>query len=110
METRRQKWGRTPKPDSEKRRNVVNVWLTDDELAELEQRRGKMRRGAYVRACYQKHVPPEIPEINRQAWTELSRAASNLNQIARKLNNKTKAEDLEKALDAFRDALIGAKP
>ena len=50
-----------------------------------------------------------IPEVNRQAWVELSRSASNLNQIAKKLNEGDQAdiEQIRKELAAFRAALIG---
>lgn len=111
METRKRRFGRQPKPETDLHRNVVNVWLTDDELADLERKRGKMRRGAYLRACYLNRVPPLIPELNREAWTELSRAASNLNQIAKALHEEVPdIENVRQSLDAFRRALIGAKP
>jgi hypothetical protein len=52
-----------------------------------------------------------IPEINRKAYSELSRSASNLNQIARKLNQRGKVEiqEIYNALQSFRVALMGMK-
>jgi DNA invertase Pin-like site-specific DNA recombinase len=52
-----------------------------------------------------------VPEINRQAYAELSRSASNLNQIARRLNQKGKVEieEIYKALQGFRLSLLGIK-
>jgi tRNA U34 5-carboxymethylaminomethyl modifying GTPase MnmE/TrmE len=56
-----------------------------------------------------------VPELNRQAWVELSRAASNLNQIAHHLNltelkgkRVVNINEINKALIDFRNKLIGA--
>jgi hypothetical protein len=51
-----------------------------------------------------------IPELNRQAYSELSRAAANLNQVARSINSgdHLSIEHIEETLRAFRMALIGA--
>ncbi len=53
--------------------------------------------------------PSVVPELNRKAYTELARSASNLNQIARKLNagDKVEAEAIMKELQAFRLKLLG---
>ena len=55
-------------------------------------------------------LPPMIPAVNQQAWVALSRSASNLNQIAKKLNEGDQAdfEEVREVLAAFRAALIGA--
>ncbi|EXF94318.1 hypothetical protein HK44_002150 [Pseudomonas fluorescens HK44] len=50
-----------------------------------------------------------VPELNLQAYSELARAAANLNQIARQLNIDSDPFDfdqLRKELHAFRMALI----
>lgn len=80
-----------------------------------------MSRGEYLR-CAALGVPPsEIPELNREAWVSLSRAAGNLNQLAKRLAVLFSIENdggildalglvdtVKSELDEFRDALIGA--
>ncbi|MGQ7019987.1 plasmid mobilization protein [Vibrio cholerae] len=80
-----------PKPldAKDKRTHTVSVRLNEAELEQLDSERAerKMQRGAYLRSAFLNQVPPVVPEINRQAWFELSKAAANLNQIAKALNH-----------------------
>ncbi|MNO01967.1 hypothetical protein D3C81_2222460 [compost metagenome] len=50
----------------------------------------------------------KVPEINLQAYAELARAAANLNQIAKAMNEGAPLElqQIQEALHAFRLALI----
>lgn len=52
----------------------------------------------------------KIPELNVSAWVALSRSASNLNQIAHKLNmgKNVGIEEIRLELGNFRRSLIGA--
>jgi hypothetical protein len=86
--TRRRRFGPAPLDATDKRVHTVSARLNGDELALLDARRGplRMRRGEYLRAAAFGKLPPSIPEVNRQAWSELARTASNLNQLARHLN------------------------
>jgi hypothetical protein len=62
-----------------------------------------------------KSLKPLVPEINRQAYAELSRLASNLNQLARHLNStghKITAQESEavyRLLQEIRAGLLGVK-
>ena len=104
-------------PLTEKRTHCVSVRLNDDELDELDLRRnlagGRMQRGAYLRAAAFRALPRPavVPELNRQAWIELARAAANLNQIAAHLNmgQRQEVQDIKDRLAQFRAALIGAE-
>jgi DNA invertase Pin-like site-specific DNA recombinase len=53
-----------------------------------------------------------VPELNRKAYSELARSASNLNQIAKSLNingmSNELAKQIYKELQSFRLVLIGA--
>ena len=66
------------------------------------------------RAAALDRLPPQpAPEVNRAAWLELSRSASNLNQLAHHLNSIGGAESADvpqimAELARFRAALIGA--
>lgn len=85
--------GPPPIPLAEKRRHRVSVYLNDAELAGLigwvfpgdDQVDGTalgVRRelGRYMRDATFDRLPPQIPAINRDAWTELARLAGNLSR------------------------------
>ena len=98
----------------ERRRHTISARLSDAELAQLDLARGEagLRRGSYLRAAALGQLQPTVPAINREAWTALSRAAANLNQIARRSNAGDLVElaEVRRALIAFREALLAAEP
>jgi Bacterial mobilisation protein (MobC). len=93
--------------------------VNDAELADIDTRRGDYDRGEFLRMSLfgMKQARPRpmtmIPELNQSAWLELSRSATNLNQISRHLNEAgIQSGDLPQIiilLTQFRDALIGAR-
>lgn len=95
------------------RTHTVSSRLNLAELVLLDEYRKilKMQRGEYLRTAALNRLPQSIPALNREAWLELAKAAGNLNQIARKLNEDYKPEAVEiiAELNEFRRALIGAK-
>ena len=95
----------------DKRTHTVSVRVNDEELARLDASRGGHQRGEWLRMSGLDRLPPNIPELNRQAWIELSRAASNLNQIAKAINSKNApvVDAIRLQLLEFRDALVGVK-
>mgnify|MGYP000979813154 CR=1 FL=1 len=92
------------------RTHVVATRLSPAESARLDELRGKMQRGRYIR-----HIilggatPPRIPEINRIAYAETARWAANLNQIAHRLNagDTVSPAEVAEILTQFRRALLG---
>lgn len=101
----------TPEQDPEsKRTHCVSVRMNASELAALDARRGEFARGEYMRFAFFSSFPPSIPELNREAWVELSRAASNLNQLAKHVNEGGDLDTslLLSRLADFRSSLIGA--
>lgn len=110
-EKRRARLPRTTPPD-QLRTRTVSARLTDAELADLDARRGPYQRGTYMRLAAFDRLPHTIPAVNVTAWTELARAAANLNQIAKSLNagDAADAAQIRSELADFRRALIGAKP
>ncbi len=103
--------GQPPKPRSERRTHCVSVRLSIAELADLDERRGPYTRGRWMRMAALSQVPPTIPVVNREAWLELSRAAANLNQLARHLNEgaQSDTERIMSELREFRAALLGIR-
>lgn len=65
----------------------ITVRLNPEELKMLDQKRGIVPRSTFFRKkLIHAKIPVGVPPINRQAYTETARWASNLNQIARFLN------------------------
>lgn len=104
--------GPAPTPEQQKRKKRISVYLTDVEYSELLSRvNHKDDLAPYMRAQAFAGKTPysvKVPEINLQAYAELARAAANLNQIARSLNEGSPVDisTLQEALHAFRLGLI----
>lgn len=82
--------GPVPRPAGEKRNKRVSVYFTDAEYADLLKRvQAPSDLSHYARhQLFAGKTPYRlvVPEINLKAYSELGRVASNINQIARKLN------------------------
>lgn len=86
--------------------------MSMSELQDLDRRRGRIRRGTFLRNVFLgKREPRQIPEVNRERYIETSRWASNLNQIAKQLNTAeaVEADDIRRILAGFRRSLVGLK-
>lgn len=101
------------KPE-ELRTHCVSVRITTSELEKLDSMRGGISRGSFFRDIFLgRKIPAQVPKINRQAYIETARWASNLNQIARFLNahgDEIPAEGVREIyayLKNFRMRLIG---
>lgn len=108
----KRRYGPAPIAPELKRNHCVSVRLNPAELAKLDSERGKIQRGAWLRDSWLGTLPPApAPELNREAWIELSRAASNLNQLSKRLNEggDVGLDEAKAELDAFRLALLGAE-
>lgn len=118
MPERKRRHGPRPKPEEEARVHGVSCRLTHDELAELDRRRGKVRRGEWLRLAALSAPPRIVPEVNKIAWADLAKASSNLNQLTKAVNEgRLPAQDLPAAntfllslrakIEAVRASLIG---
>lgn len=114
----RRRHGPAPKPQAEQRRHSVSCRLTDAEIARLDDLRGEVSRGEWLRLAAMAKPPRIVPTVNKVAWADLSRAAGNLNQITRAINEgKLPVKDVPSVgkavmdvrahLDAVRRLLIG---
>lgn len=110
--------GPKPKPPEEQRRHGISCRVNDAELALIDQRRGKVSRGEWLRLAALSKPPRIVPEVNKVAWADLARTAGNLNQLTRAVNEGRlpvkdvpafgKAlMDLRAQLDVVRASLIG---
>ncbi len=100
----KQKPGPSAKALHKIKHNHLGIYLSDTELADLACRAGTrvpltkpgLRSGgdtaarkkiaAYIRHAAFGSLPPRIPSANIEIWTSLTKPLSNLNQIAKKLN------------------------
>lgn len=101
MKTRKiNRGGRPPLPDDQRRNHRVEFWLNDAEFADLSYlcEQSGMTKGEMVRALILKKPIQwmKTPAINRQAYAELGRIGSNVNQAA-KLANRYGSEPDTKA-------------
>ena len=101
-------------PKSEPREIKITVRLNPEELKMLDQKRGIVPRSTFFRKkLIHAKIPAQVPKINRQAYIETARWASNLNQIARALHNygaeiqARGTEEIYSYLKKFRLKLIG---
>lgn len=115
---KKRRHGPAPKPAAEQRRHAVSCRLTDAELVRLDELRGEVSRGEWLRLAAMSKPPRIVPTVNKVAWADLSRVAGNLNQLNRainegKLTTKDAAGagrmlmDLQAQVDQLRRALIG---
>ncbi len=115
---KKRRHGPKPKPAHEQRRHPISCRVNDAEIAIIDQRRGKVSRGEWLRLAALSKPPRIVPEVNKVAWADLSRAAGNLNQLARAINEgrwpvkdapgaKATLMELRAHLDAVRASLIG---
>ena len=92
-------------------RNItVSSRFSPSEAQELDRRRGKVRRGTFLRNLFLgKKEPRQIPGVNVEAYAETARWAANLNQIARSLNSAEVPDirEIQRTLAGFRRSLIG---
>lgn len=99
------------------KRNYVHVSYTDDEYESIKKKaqQTKTNLTAFVRDTSLSKTPKIITEQSIERWRELARSASNLNQIAHKMNVLDKqneqmtleeVRDLQRILFDFRNNLI----
>ena len=87
-------------------------------MEQLDERRPvKISRGSWLRIrAFKRALPREVPELNREAWTVLSKAVANLNQLSKSVNQGLRSElaaaDLDEITTQVQEVrlqLLGAK-
>ena len=103
--------GPLPLPTDQVRTHRVVSYLNSGELLRLDEARGKLQRGEWLRCAAMDQMPPSVPAVNRLQWEELARVGSNLNQIAHRLNMRQSLQltEVQAALDELRAALLGVR-
>jgi len=101
-------------PPNGLRRYSVTVRLNEVELSKVNQSRGQLSRSCWLRSSALQQLRPSVPEINRDAWHELTSSLQKLNDLTSYLNRRgTDAQPLSKEVDTLklklshvRDALL----
>lgn len=106
---KKRRYGPVPREKEELRGLRLSVYFTAAEMERLKDAAGEMQPAAYLRSLAFEEGPVRVPEINKKAWSDLGRAAGNLNRIAMILNaqGRADAKEIKDALARFRRALIG---
>jgi hypothetical protein len=101
-------------PPNRLRRYSVTVRLNEVELSKVNQFRGQLSRSCWLRSSALKQLPPSVPEINKEAWQELTGSLQKLNDLtsfllrrgedAQPLSQEVSALKLK--LSHVRDALL----
>ncbi|EPG9310542.1 hypothetical protein I9Y15_001548 [Serratia marcescens] len=72
----------------------ISVRLNQAELELLNNRRGKHKKGEWLRLTFLNHTPTNIPLLNVEAWKMLSDISQKLNRIAAHIDGKSKDSHL----------------
>lgn len=101
-------------PPNRLRKHSVTVGLNEVELSKVNQSRGQLSRSCWLRSSALKQLPPSVPEINKEAWQELTGSLQKLNDLtsfllrrgedAQPLSQEVSALKLK--LSHVRDALL----
>ncbi|WP_439291596.1 MULTISPECIES: hypothetical protein [Rahnella] len=68
-------------PPNRLRRYSVTVRLNEVELSKVNQSRGQLSRSCWLRSSALKQLSPSVPEINKEAWQELTGSLQKLNDL-----------------------------
>ncbi len=74
----------------------MSVRLNNEELTLLNEKRGRHRKGEWLRLSLLNTVPGVVPAINIEAWRSLADLSQKLNKIVFHLDNKSAGSHLTK--------------
>ena len=101
-------------PPNRIRKHTVTVRLNDFELKQINNLRNQASKSCWLRSSALQQLPPSVPEINREAWHQLTASLQKLNDLTSFLNRRgTDAQPLSQEVNALkvklshiRDALL----
>ena len=110
----RKKGGRPKMAEEDKAKKELSVYLTETQKAELtvKAKAVNMTLSQFVMNCaFTRTLAKPVPAINKSAYADLGNVGSNLNQIARKLNEggQVSVSYLLPEIDALRALLIATR-
>ncbi|MGG6178096.1 hypothetical protein [Pantoea allii] len=101
-------------PPNRIRKHTVSVRLSDLELRQVNESRNQLSKSCWLRSSALKQLPPSVPEINKEAWQELTGSLQKLNDLGSFLLRRGEdAQPLSQEVNALkvklshvRDALL----
>lgn len=101
-------------PPNRLRKHTVTVRLNDTELAQVNDLRKQLSRSRWLRDSALQQLPPSVPELNQDAWQQLTVSLQKLNDLGSFLNRRgSDAQPLSHEVNALkvklshvRDALL----
>lgn len=98
------------------RSHCVSVRLNNEELTLLNEKRGRHRKGEWLRLSLLNKLPAVVPAINIGAWKSLSDISQKLNKLVAHLDNKSQGSSLtqtelfavKRQISELRINLVGA--
>ncbi|MDE8558833.1 hypothetical protein [Pantoea vagans] len=68
-------------PTNRIRRHTVTVRLNDIELAKVNYLRNQASKSCWLRSSALQQLPPSVPEVNKNAWQDLTHSLQKLNDL-----------------------------
>jgi len=104
-------------PPNRIRKHIITVRLNDIELAKLNGSRNQLSKSCWLRSSALQQLPPSVPELNKEAWQQLTASLQKLNDLGSFLLRRGEdAQPLSQELTALkaklshvRDALLSVE-
>ncbi|MCW0350424.1 hypothetical protein [Pantoea ananatis] len=101
-------------PPNRLRKHTVTVRLNDFELNRVNDSRNQLSKSCWLRSSALQQLPPSVPEINHEAWLQLTASLQKLNDLGSFLLRRGEdAQPLSQEVNALkvklshvRDALL----
>ncbi|WP_158151264.1 hypothetical protein [Pantoea ananatis] len=94
-------------PPNRLRRYSVTVRLNEIELSKVNHSRGQLSKSCWLRSSALKQLPPSVPEINKEAWQELTGSLQKLNDLTSFLLRRGEdAQPLSQEVSALKVKLL----
>lgn len=94
-------------PPNRLRRYSVTVRLNEIELSKVNQSRGQLSKSCWLRSSALQQLSPSVPEINKEAWQELTGSLQKLNDLTSFLLRRGEdAQPLSQEVSALKVKLL----
>ena len=101
-------------PPNRLRKHTVTVRLNDIELKHVNDSRNQLSKSCWLRSSALQQLLPSVPEVNKDAWQQLTVSLQKLNDLGSFLNRRgSDAQPLSQEVNALkvklshvRDALL----
>lgn len=90
-------------PANRLRKHTITVRLNDIELKHVNDSRNQLSKSCWLRSSALQQLPPSVPELNQDAWQQLTSSLQKLNDLTTYLNRRgSDAQPLSHELNALK--------